>query len=624
MKIFENTRLLVIALLIITLLVYALTINRFVTFTDNGELAASSILLGISHPTGYPFFTLLGYIWSLIPMPFSKILQMNLLSAIYVSLSSIILFYCVQLFLKNFSYIIVPFYRKKSKKSKSEIEIKNLNLPHPEINFISFVASLTYFSALTIWQQANSYEVYSLQLLLFNLFIYFALKIYFNLHSENKKLWYILAFLWGLMLTNHLISVWLAPALFWLYFINKENKFSIEKQKFPQLLVLALFVLIPLSLYFYLPIRSAMLPELNWGWVHRSFDKFLYHLSGKQYQVWMFSDNSVAGKNLGLFLGLTPYQFGIVGIVVIIIGFWRLFKNKIIAIFLALIILFTILYSMNYSIFDIENYFVTPFAVLILIMSLGMAFVVQKWPKLLLALLIIPLINFGLNITENNRSMDIAVQEYTKNLLNNVEKDAIIISAQWDYFVGPFLYLQKVEKLRTDIVIFEKELLRRTWYPKQFQIEHPQLYKKSLSAFQSYESILELFESEQPYNPTEIQSKYLNLHKSIIENNWNERPIYVTLDAYLTDQVFYNQFDIVPFGFAMKILPKNSSIQDLSKVKLNIEKIASIKNRYNNILNQGIIEIVQSQIQNMIIYAKNTNQVEMEKYWSEKLREMVQ
>ncbi len=610
MKLFEKTRYIVVLLFLISFVLYAMTINQFVTFTDNGELAASSILLGIAHPTGYPLFTILGYIWSLIPLPISKILQMNLLSALYISGSSIVLFFIIQLFLSKFWYTKIQQgnTKAKGKKEKFVSEIKYLNLEKSHINILSFISSLTYLGAQTIWQQANSYEVYSLQLLLFNLFLYFALKIYFNLHSETTKLWYVLAFLWGLMLANHLIAVWLAPALFWLYFTDKDYKFSINKHKLMQLSVLALFVVIPLSLYMYLPIRSAMLPEINWGWVHRGFDKFLYHLSGKQYQVWMFSDNSVASKNLANFFSLLPYQLGFIGIVFLLIGLWKSFKNRLIAIFLSLIVLFTVLYSMNYSIFDIENYFVTPFAVFFIFLSLGMAIFTMKYSKFTLFLILIPIFNFGFNFSENNRSVDVSVNEYCDNLLNNIEKDAILISAQWDYFVGPFIYLQKVEHKRTDIIVFEKELLRRTWYPKQFQLEHPNLYSKSKSAFQQYEPILELFESEQPYNPNDIQMKYLNLHKSIIENNWNERPIYVTLDAYLSDVEFYNQYDVVPLGFAMKVLPKNSPIQDLSKVKLDLGKLANIRNKYDNVLNIGIIEITKSQIQNMIIYAKKSGQ----------------
>lgn len=620
MKTFENTRTLAIILLLFTLIFYGLTINRFVTFTDNGELIASSVLLGISHPTGYPLFTVLGYLWSLVPLPFSKVIQMNLLSAIYVSFSSVLLFYTIRLFLEKFNYKIKKKNLTKSKKNPFYYEIQNFNLQLAQINIIALVTSLTYFSAITIWQQANSYEVYSLQLLLFSLFLYFTTKIYFNKQSDTKKLWYISAFIWGLMLTNHLIAIWLAPALLWLYFINSEEKFRFDKSKLPQLIILAIFVAIPLSLYLYLPVRSAMLPEINWGWVHRSFDKFLYHLSGKQYQVWMFSDNSVAGKNLSTFFSLLPYQFGFVGIIFLLIGFWYGFKNKIMGIFLGLSLAFTILYSMNYNIFDIENYFVTPYMLLMILMALGLAAISQKIGKYTILFLVIPLLNILINFSEGNRSQDIAVNEYCNNLLKHIDKDAVIISAQWDYFVGPFIYLQKVEGKRKDIVIFEKELLRRTWYPLQFKREHPTIYNNSMNAFQSYEEILELFESEQPYDPVEIQGKYLNLHKSIIENNWQNRSIYITIDSYLTDPDFYNQYEIIPYGFAMKILPKNSPSQDLKQVSLDLSKIIQIKNKYKGILNKGIIEVIQSQIQNMIIYANRTGQIETANFWSNELK----
>jgi len=66
------------------------------------------------------------------------------------------------------------------------------------------------------------------------------------------------------------------------------------------------------------------------------------------------------------------------------------------------------------------------------------------------------------------------VAEYTKNVLASMESNAILISSQWDYFVGPFMYEQIVEHKRSDVVIVEKELMRRTWYPLQFELQYPQ------------------------------------------------------------------------------------------------------------------------------------------------------
>ena len=41
--------------------VYLTTMCRTVSFIDAGELAAVASLLGIAHPTGYPFFTIVAH-----------------------------------------------------------------------------------------------------------------------------------------------------------------------------------------------------------------------------------------------------------------------------------------------------------------------------------------------------------------------------------------------------------------------------------------------------------------------------------------------------------------------------------------------------------------------------------
>ena len=51
--------------------------------------------------------------------------------------------------------------------------------------------------------------------------------------------------------------------------------------------MLAVFIF-PISLYLFLPIRAAFKPFLNWGGVNDIY--FLFkHISGWQYQVWMFN-----------------------------------------------------------------------------------------------------------------------------------------------------------------------------------------------------------------------------------------------------------------------------------------------------------------------------------------------
>src|SRR5690606_14568872 len=85
----------------IAFIVYLTTIAPSVIQIDTGELAAVQSTLGIAHPTGYPLFTILGYLFSLIPLPFSKIFQLNLLTAIYCSAAVAIFTFSSKLVLDN-------------------------------------------------------------------------------------------------------------------------------------------------------------------------------------------------------------------------------------------------------------------------------------------------------------------------------------------------------------------------------------------------------------------------------------------------------------------------------------------------------------------------------------------
>ena len=54
-------------------IIYIITLAPSVVEIDSGELSTVQATLGIAHPTGYPLFTLVGFIFSKIPLPFSTI-----------------------------------------------------------------------------------------------------------------------------------------------------------------------------------------------------------------------------------------------------------------------------------------------------------------------------------------------------------------------------------------------------------------------------------------------------------------------------------------------------------------------------------------------------------------------
>jgi hypothetical protein len=609
-KIFENHKAISIFVLLISLFVYLYSQNQELTYTDNGELAAACIKLGIAHPTGYPLFTIIGHLWSLIPLPFSKIYSMNLLAGVYTSLASFVLFFILKLILEKISFTTKTVTSVKKKKQEVSISKEGLNLQPYMVNIISGLLAISFSFAETVWAQANSLEVYSFQILLMNLTIFSILKAYY---SEAQRKFYVLtAFLFGLAMTNHMTSILMFPSLVWLFFLDGNDKLTFNKKRLNELFLMAIPVLLALSIYLYLPIRSSMLPEVNWGWVHRGFDKFLYHLQGKQYQIWMFSGSEVIFKNLGIYLTILPYQLGLFGLIP---AFWGIFisrKSRPLFWFLLMLIFFNIAYAVNYSIFDINSYFILSFIALFIFAAIGLAHLVKRNKNWLILGIFILLVNFFVNFSANDHSEDFFVEEYTNNMINSFEKDAIVISAQWDYFVAPFLYKQTVENIRPDIVLVEKELLRRTWYPNQFKLMYPEVYDQNKTAFQDFESILEKFESDLPYIPEEIQKRFEDVFTSIIENNIDKRPIYITIDVLQTEE-YFKKFTIAPQGFALRILPKDTTLNiNLAKLKLNY--FLNAKGMYDNILPNNLTLLVADNLANLALYSYNMNQKEKTKY----------
>src|SRR3989304_7042555 len=114
-------------------IIYLFTLAPSVVQIDSGELAALQITLGIAHPTGYPLYTILGYLFSLIPLPFTKIYQMNLLAAIYCAAAVGFFVQSLNLALDNLhnfnpkNLIETKKHKKKNRKEKGEM-VENNNI----------------------------------------------------------------------------------------------------------------------------------------------------------------------------------------------------------------------------------------------------------------------------------------------------------------------------------------------------------------------------------------------------------------------------------------------------------------------------------------------------------------
>ena len=280
-KLLQNDLFTGLVLALIAFIVYFLTLSPSIGFIDNGELATVATTLGIAHPTGYPLFTLIGWLFVHLPLGHRVIWNMNLLSALLCS-ASIYFFYRVfLLFLSNASPL-----RAGEKRSFYRIAAA------------TGVLSLAF--SRTFWSQALSIEVYPLHILFLSVVLLLFLRAVLGnkeTAKEPPRTWLLFALCLGLSFTNHMTTILLAPGFLYLFFAT----YGTGRPAWNKIGMAAIPFLLGLSLYLYLPLRDRQGPMLNWGSPSNLVD-FWKHVSGERYHLGMFSSLEVASNHFKAFV----------------------------------------------------------------------------------------------------------------------------------------------------------------------------------------------------------------------------------------------------------------------------------------------------------------------------------
>jgi tetratricopeptide (TPR) repeat protein len=466
----------------ITFATYIITINSKFDFIDSGELICVCKTLGIAHPTGYPLYTMVGRIISLITIK-NLAFRINTISALFSSLA------CLFLFL---------FLNRKG------------NRP-----FLSLSISLLFGYSQIVWQQSTSAEVYSMTFF----FITFILFLH-TWRIKNRLL--LIAFFSGLSISNHMIIVvFLIP--FFIYMAVCKELNGVKK-----FLLFSLFFILGISIYVYLPIRSSIEPLFNWG-KPVNFERFLWHITGKQYKVWMFTGNIMVIKRaFASFLKFISSQYTPLFIPLALLGVIGLFStSKPKAIFFLSLFILNIIYAINYEIPDIEPYFIVSILVYTIFIHYGLLFLAKRIKQLTKVSLILPFLVLLYNFKGSNERGNYVAYDMCCNLFASVNNNGIVITNNWDYY-SPSLYLRYIEDKRKDIVIIDKELLRRSWYFDYLKREYPHLMRKSKHEIEMYLELLYDFEHSNLESAGEIQECYIRMINSFIEKNIEKYPCYIT------------------------------------------------------------------------------------------------
>ncbi|PYK29447.1 MAG: hypothetical protein DME57_10300, partial [Verrucomicrobia bacterium] len=207
-------------------ILYSLTAARDIVVGDSPELIMAAATLGVAHPPGYPLFTILGHVFSLMPLgsiPF----RVNLLSVICDALAVGVVYSIAQ------------------RLTKSQLA--------------AAVAALLLAVSPNFWEWSLAAEVFPLNNLLAAVLI--LLLVAWHEEPARRNLLISAAFVFGLALTNHQTIGLFAPAI---CFLLWQHRAALIRQ--PKLIALCVTAMvIGLLPYAYIPWASSHHPVHNWG-----------------------------------------------------------------------------------------------------------------------------------------------------------------------------------------------------------------------------------------------------------------------------------------------------------------------------------------------------------------------
>lgn len=520
-------------------------------YIDGGEITTVLWMLGIAHPTGYPLFTLLGHAFVLIPFFREVVLRANLFAVVTDSLAGG-MFYFV--FVEAQHVLLSSETISGNKKNKQKPPKKNTEETSGDkdliIKLVSAAAALSLVFSKTFWTQSTVVESYPLQLLLFGAILFTWLRFYST--PTNFR-----AFLAGLTLglgfTNHMTTVLTVPALIFLFVSGYRQK----KARLSLLRFIIFGGFLAGLLYLYLPIRASQHPLMNWGNPH-NLQRFVWHVTAKQFRTWMFSSFDVFQHQLGIFFSGLYTELRITILVVVIGMIVSLSSHRRYFWLVTILLLSDLFYAANYSIHNIDSYFLLGYISLALFAAIGFRFLVDRFSNMVhsrsafvVILLLFPAISAFSNYSRVDASKDFSVEMYTRDILTSLPKNSLVLSYQWDDFVAPSLYYQNVDGLRTDVIVIDKELLRRSWYVAQVHERFSSLFPRNDRVYDAYQENLRLFENDLPYDPNSIESTYSSFIGEVITGAIrNGRDAFVGPE--IEDQ-YLRGFNKVPFGLLFEL-----------------------------------------------------------------------
>jgi len=550
---------------LVALLTYFTTMCRSVYWGDGIELTCVAVVLGVGHPTGYPLFSLLGKLFTQLPLG-TIAFRMNLMSAVTASVLATLVAWTVW-HLFPLVGLTGPEHYAGRRHSPAHVRIH-----HPDRVLIraAFAAAAGWTVAFSqdLWYEAGLTEVYLLNAAIFA--GAFALVVQAIAGQQSRYLlaaWLICAVGIG----NHtMAAMLLVPPLVVLtvwFAVKAKGKAESRRHHSPwigkallrQLLriggpALSLGI-VGVAIYAYVPLRALKNPPLNWG-DPSSASRFLWSVRAGEFRrfhllkvpQWLYPSRPIApgtpfdsrtyaaflNYRIGEWLEWTgdqvialPHEqvrlctiMGIIILFVAVMGL-RLIARKqlMLAVFLAMVVALNLIAVCIYTIPDIGGYFF-PAHVIVVICSIVVLARAHRWVEYrllvhrsdLLAYLVVAFLIAACSRARafcNHSHYDLP-ERYGREVLDQLPPNAMILT-RGDYDIHPLWYQQIVERRRRDVVVCGANFLATPGYAKYFDDR----YQPPV--------VLKFFEQ------TPLEEEYFKvLAQDIIAPNLRLRPVYST------------------------------------------------------------------------------------------------
>lgn len=563
--------------------VYVITLSPTVTSSDSGELIAAAYDLGVAHPPGYPLWTLIAHLFIKALSFGSVAYRANLMSAFFGAATCSVMF----------------------------LVMLQLSIP--------FIASLTAALCLgfsrELWAQSVIIEVYTLNSFLTAVLL--AVLIQWH-KTRQDRLVLILAFVFGLALTNHQSIALLGP-VGGIFILITGPKLL----KNWRLIIFAIIAfLLGLSVYLYLPWAARRNCYMNWG-DPKTLKSLFEHIMRSQYPSDLTKIPRTAlnvlgqiGANVKFLLDqFTP--FCAVFLPVGIIAAWRNSRARCLLLLAVFFVFETAcMFIINFRMTRQDLFSITVFyipAYMFCSVFLGFAFAEigkllvifanrirlgENANKCFIIAALIPVLLTGYaNFSQNDMSNCYYAYDHGKNILDTMEYDSVIFPSG-DHNTFPLIYLIHVEKYRSDITLADKygyveyELLKdvdsppldpaghiskhwaENWIIKNMGREVYFTVKRSMENLTQYhlEPCGLLYKVVRNNEPAELQ------------NPWNQ--YYYRNDLYNPDVADYGNANIVADFHYMKglfLLKTGQNVPALNEFAITKNTGHAIKELYNNI-----------------------------------------